>query len=98
MQNLLATTKLKDDSVMRELVTSNSTMLCMLEVHLQAQTSSIKSLQEERIDSMDEQFTDSETQLVFAAQSNFFDVKSMEDSYEDLLLQGTTLSVTITAM
>ena len=88
----------QDDPVMTGLITSNCTILNMQAATLKSQATSTADQLDEQIDELEEQFYDAENQLVFAAESTFLAIKSMESSYDDLIRQRTTLTATLIEM
>lgn len=96
LQNMLP--NFQDDPVMTGLITSNCTILTMQAATLQSQATSTSDQLDEQIDELEDQFFDAENQLVFAAESTFLAIKTMESSYEDLIRQRTTLTATLIEM
>lgn len=86
------------DPAMIQLLTSNATILGAQAAQLKSQASSTEDEFEEQLDSLEQQFDDAEDQLVFAAESTFIGIKSMEGSYADLLRQRITLQTTVSEM
>ena len=98
LQNMMATPEIQQNPVMTGLLTSNCAILNMQAAQLKSQASSTESQLDEQIDTLEEQFRDAENQLVFAAESTFLAIKSMEGSYEDLTRQRAILAATTTEM
>lgn len=96
LQNMLP--QIENDPVTTALITSNCAMLNMQAATLQSQATSASDQLDEQIDTLEDQFYDAENQLVFAAESTFLAIKSMEGSYADLIRQRTTLTATVIEM
>ncbi len=96
LQNMLP--QIQDDPVTTGLITSNLAILNMQAAQLKSQATSTTDQLDEQIDTLEEQFHDAENQLVFAAESTYLGIKSMESSYEDLIRQRTTLATTVAEM
>lgn len=88
----------QENPVMTGLITSNCTILNMQAATLKSQATSTADQLDEQIDELEEQFYDAENQLVFAAESTFLAIKSMESSYDDLIRQRATLTATVIEM
>lgn len=86
------------DPTMVQLLTSNATILGMQAAQLKSQASTTEDEFDDQLDKLEQQFDDAEDQLVFAAESTFIGIKSMEGSYADLLRQRITLQTTVSEM
>lgn len=96
LQNMLP--QFQENPAMTGLITANCTILNMQAATLKSQATSTADQLDEQIDELEDQFYDAENQLVFAAESTFLAIKTMEGSYDDLIRQRTTLTATLIEM
>ncbi len=86
------------NAVIKGLLQSNIMLLSAQAETLRSQIGSIEDNYDDQLESLEQTLADTKDQLAFAAESTFLAIKSLEHSYDDLVRQRTTLSVTVAEM
>lgn len=84
--------------LIKSLLQSNIMILSSQAQTLKSQIDTVEDNYDDQLDSLEQTLEDTQDQLAFAAESTFLAIKSMECSYDGLLIQRTTLNTTVQEM